>query len=215
MRNRGKKAQGGFSLVELVTVIAVIMVLSGFALMATYSTTQNNKANAAAQAVVGQMRSARELAITMRRNVLVTFTNPNQIQLQVQTLPGEAVATAITPVYLNDNAAGGAQFYVFNTLPDTPMGFGNSSAITFQATSGGTAGLSVMYSASGSLVGTTATSGFASVGNSNLINASIFVAFPGQPNTARAIAVLGSTGRVRSYYWSGPTSGGANTYWIE
>jgi prepilin-type N-terminal cleavage/methylation domain-containing protein len=215
MQNRGNRRQAGFTLVELVTVVAIVMVLAGFAVISTFTTTQNSKANAASQAVVSQLRAARQMSISLRRNVLVTFTLPNKIQLAVETLAGETPATAIAPVYLNDNAAGGAQFFQFSSMPDTPMGFGNSSAITFQATSGGSSGLSVMYSSSGSMVGTTATSGFSSVGNSNPVNASIFIGFPGQPSTARAITVLGSTGRVRSYYWVGPSSGGTSTNWNE
>jgi prepilin-type N-terminal cleavage/methylation domain-containing protein len=215
MQNRSKRAQRGFTLVELVTVVAIVLVLSAFAVISTSSSTQNSKANAAAQTVVGQLRSARQQAISLRRNILVTFTLPNKIQLAIETLTGEAPAAAIAPVYLNDNAAGGAQFCQISGMPDTPMGFGNSSPITFQATSGGTSGLSVMYSSSGSMVGTTATAGFSSVGNSNPVNASIFIGFPGQPNTARAITVLGSTGRVRSYYWAGPASGGSSTNWNE
>jgi prepilin-type N-terminal cleavage/methylation domain-containing protein len=217
MQNRSKRGQHGFTMLELLTVVAILMILMGFAVINTRTTTQNSKANAAAATVVAQMRAARELAISMRRNVLITFTAPNEIQMAVQTLPGEAAAAVIAPVYLNGNAPGGAQFYVFPTLPDTPMGFGNSGSggINFQATSGGTAGLSVLFNSSGALVGTTATTGFSSVGGANPVNASIFLGFAGQPNTARAITVLGTTGRVRSYYWAGPASSSVNTYWQE
>jgi hypothetical protein len=204
-------------MVEIVTVLAILMVLMAFAVISTRISTQNAKANSAAATVVSQMRAARELAISRRRNVLVTFTTPNQIQMSVQTLTGETPAATIAPAYLNDNAPGGAQFYVFPSLPDTPMGFGNSSSsgINFQATSGGTAGLSVLFNSSGALVGTTATTGFSSVGSSNPINASIFLGFPGQLSTARAITVLGTTGRVRSYYWAGPNTGGTSSNWSE
>jgi prepilin-type N-terminal cleavage/methylation domain-containing protein len=198
-RNR----QRGFTLVELVIVIAIVLILAGFAVIQTKSTTNNSKANAAMGNVVTQLRQARQMSITMRRNVLVTFTPPNQMQLAVQTLPGEAPATVLKPVLLNDGAPGGLQFYVFPTIPDTPMSFGNSQAINFVTSTGGTSGLSVLFSTSGSFVGTTATSNFAAVGNNNQVNASIFVGIPGTPNSARAITVLGGTGRVRSFYWDG------------
>jgi prepilin-type N-terminal cleavage/methylation domain-containing protein len=198
-----QRIQRGFSLVELTTVIAIIMILAAFTIMQTASTTANSKANAAASALVTQLRQAREMAISMRRNILVTLTTPNQIQLAVQTLPGEAAPPAIPPVYLNDNAAGGLQFYVFPSLPDTPMKFGNSQPINFVSSTGGSAGLSVMFSTSGSFVGTTATSNFAAVGNNNPVNASIFIGIAGKTNTARAITVLGGTGRVRSFSWDG------------
>jgi prepilin-type N-terminal cleavage/methylation domain-containing protein len=215
MGNKVLRAQRGYSLVELVIVVSVIMILSAFAIIATSVSTSNSKANAAADAVISQFRSARELAISKRRNVQIQFTAPNQIQTTVLTLNGEAPAPAITPVYLNDNAAGAASFYVFPGLPDTPMAFGNSTAINFAPSSGGTAGLTVMFSSSGTLVGTTATTGYSAVGSNNPVNASIFVGIPGQPSTARAITVLGTTGRVRSYYWAGPSSGGYSANWQE
>jgi len=203
MRVQSRNRETGFSAIELVIVVAIIMILAGFTVIQTKSTTNNSRANAAMGNVVTQLRQARQMAITMRRNVLVTFTPPNQMQLAVQTLPGEAPAPVFKPILLNDGAAGGLQFYVFPTIKDTPMNFGNSQAINFVTSTGGTSGLSVMFSTSGSFVGTTATTNFAAVGNNNQINASIFVGIPGVQNTARAVTVLGGTGRVRSFYWDG------------
>ena len=210
-----RKAEQGFSLLEMIVVVMIIMVFGAMAIMSTRSTTFSSKANEAMDQVITQLRSARQLALTMRRNVLVTITAPNVITLAVQTLPGEAAATPIAPVYLNDNVAGGCTFYVYPGLPDTPMGFGNSTALTFAPASGGTAGLAVLFSTSGSLVGTTASSGYNTLGNSNPVNASIFLAIPGQLNTARAVTVLGSTGRVRNYSWTGPATGGTTANWQE
>jgi prepilin-type N-terminal cleavage/methylation domain-containing protein len=205
MRQRAKRAEKGFSLVELVTVVAVIGVLACMAFMSTTSSTYGSKANDAMFQIITQLRTAREIAVTKRRNVLVTFTAPNQIQLTVETLPGEALATPIAPVFLNDGVAGGNTFYVYPGTPDTPMGFGNSSAITFTPATGGTAGLAVMFSTSGSLVGSTGSSGYNTVGNNNPVNASIFTGIAGHSNTARAVTVMGTTGRVRSYSWTGTT----------
>lgn len=205
MRSGMRRGQRGFSFLELVMVVGIIMILAGFAVISTISTTYNSRANAAMGALIGQLRTAREMAISKRRNVLVQITAPNQIQLTVETLPGEAPANTLPPVYLNDNVGGGSQFYVFPGLPDTPMNFGNSQAINFVPASGGAAGLSIMFTTSGTLVGSTTTSGYATVGNSNPVNASIFIGIPGHQNTARAITILGATGRVRSYFWTGQT----------
>src|SRR5277367_6896803 len=101
MRKSSKTAQEGFSLLEAITVIFIIMVLSGMAIMSTRSSTYASKANDAMFQVITQMRDARQLAVTMRRHVLITFTAPNKIQLAVETLPGENPATTIAPVYLN------------------------------------------------------------------------------------------------------------------
>jgi prepilin-type N-terminal cleavage/methylation domain-containing protein len=215
MRHRSKRTEQGFSLVELVVVVAVMGILASMAIMSTLSSTYNSKANDAMYQVITQLRTARQMAVTKRRNVLVTFTAPNEIQLTVETLAGETPATPIAPIYLNDAVPGGSTFYVYPGLPDTPMGFGNSTALDFTPATGGTTGLAIMFSTSGALVGTTASSGYSTVGDSNPINASIFVAIAGKVNTARAITVMGTTGRVRSYTWAGPAAGGSTSQWQE
>jgi type II secretory pathway pseudopilin PulG len=215
MQRRSKRAEQGFSLVELVTVVGITFVLASMAVMSTRSSTYGSRANDAMFQVITQLRTAREIAVTKRRNVLVTITAPNQIQIAVQTLPGEAPAAVYAPVLLNDGVPGGSTFYVYPGVPDTPMNFGNSNALNFSPASGGTAGLAIMFSTSGSLVGTTGSSGYNTVGNNNPVNASIFTAIAGQPNTVRAVTVMGTTGRVRSYSWSGPASGGTVSQWQE
>jgi Tfp pilus assembly protein FimT len=212
-----KRAEQGFSLVELVTVVGITFVLASMAVMSTRSSTYASRANDAMFQVISQLRTAREIAVTKRRNVLVTFTTPNQIQIAVQTLPGEAPATVIAPVFLNDGVPGGNNFYQYAGLPDTPMGFGNTNTngLNFSPASGGTAGLAIMFSTSGSLVGTTGGSGYSTVGNNNPVNASIFIGTAGQPNTVRAVTVMGATGRVRSYSWTGGATGGTLVNWQE
>jgi hypothetical protein len=204
-------------MVELVTVVGITFVLASMAVMSTTSSTANSKANDAMFQIIGQLRTAREIAVTMRRNVLVTFTAPNEIQIAVQTLPGEAPATTYAPVYLNDGVPGGNTFYQYAGLPDTPMGFGNgnTSGLNFSPASGGTAGLAIMYSTSGSLVGTTGSSGYNTVGNNNPVNASIFTGMAGLPNTVRAVTVMGTTGRVRAYTWTAGATGGTVANWQE
>jgi len=150
------RRQRGTSLIELMAVVGIVITLSAFAIMSTMRPTATSRANNAVDAVVSTLIQGRQLAISKRRNVLVTFTGTNQILLTVQTLPGEAVPTPLPIVRLNDGISTALQFYVFNSLPNTPMGplgFGNTSAIDLQAVNGGGAPSAVMFSTSGGLVG--------------------------------------------------------------
>jgi prepilin-type N-terminal cleavage/methylation domain-containing protein len=210
MMKQRTKSESGFSLIEMLTVVLVVSVLAVVATMLTDGTQRGYKANAARDLVVTQLRMARELATSKRRNVRVNFTPPNQIQVTVQYLPGEVAGAPIASVYLNNADHGltnGAQFYLFPTLPDTPMTFGNTQAINLAQPSG--AGVwGVMFTTSGALVGTSSLANMNLIGNSNPVNATIFIGIPPKTSTARAVTVLGGTGRVRSYSWTG-------TQWAE
>jgi type II secretory pathway pseudopilin PulG len=204
MSKRTKRAEQGFSLLEMVVVVGLAFTVMAFAVMNTMSSSQNSRANSAMDAVISQLRQARELAIAKRRNVQVQFTAPNLIQLTVLTLPGEAVPTPMQPVLLNDGVPGGAIFYVFPApVTDTPMGFGNSTAISLQQPTGGGA-WTVMFTTSGAFCGTAqSAASLYQATNNNPVNASLFLGVVGKSNTARAVTVFGATGRVRSYYWTG------------
>jgi len=203
MSKRKNKVELGFSLIEMVVVVALILVLMGFAIINITGSTQNARANAAMDALVDQLRQARELAIAKRRNVQISITSPNVITTTILTLPGETVPPAIPPVYLNDNVAGGLTFTLFASLPDTPMGFGNSTAINLQQPTGGGA-WTVMFGTSGAFVGTAqSASTLYQTTTNNPVNASIFLGIQGATNTARAVTIFGATGRVRSYHWTG------------
>lgn len=203
MKSRRKAGERGFTLVELVMVVAVSLILMAAATILTQGTLQNYRANAAMDSVVSQFRTARQTAISMRRNVQVNLTAPNVMQLTVLYLPGEVPGTGLPQVLLNDGTNGGSQFYGFPSLPDPAPGFSKSTnGINFQQPSGASS-WTVMFTSSGALVGTSQTSGFATVGNNNPINATIVVGNPSVNASARAITVFGATGRVRTYMWTG------------
>ena len=219
MTRTSRTQQRGASIIELVIVVAVMLILTGMAVIVTATTTTRNRVNAANDEVVDALRQARQMAITLRRNVMIQFTAPNQIQTTVQLLPGEVLgddngsvmvtAATIRPIYLNGGSSNGLQFFLFRSLPNTPMGplgFGNNSALDYEAVNGGTVGNAIMFTSSGSLVGSgnASIANYYAIGNNNPINATIFIGIPGvDTNTARAITVVGSTGRVRSYAYYG------------
>jgi type II secretory pathway pseudopilin PulG len=192
----GKKTpESGFSLIELMVVIGLMMVLSIMAVLSFLPAVQNAKFDAAMRQVGTQLRQAREYAIANRRYVAVTFpttgTRPQVLITQMNTLtPG---AGTVNPVISTVTIEGPGTYLVYPGMPDTPDAYGNGGPIYFEGLVGGPAG-GMLFQSDGELVdGTTFLP----------INGSVFLAIAGQANSARAVTVLGTTGRIRGWKSSG------------
>jgi Tfp pilus assembly protein FimT len=179
-------SNAGFSLVETGVTILVMGIISGFAMLELDAISRGTTANAALSQTVAQLRKARETAIAQRRNIELHFLGNNQIQLVRDDVP--AGTTTLSTVTLQ----GSTQFLLFNGVPDSPDLFGNGTAVCF-----GNAN-SMTFQSDGTLVD----------GASNPLNGSIFLGQTGHSDTARVVTILGATGRVRGYRWTG-------TSWIQ
>jgi Tfp pilus assembly protein FimT len=189
MNNKKNRSKQGFSMVELLIVIGGLSVMTVFALPLVQSSVPSLRANAAMNHVIRMLRSARHSAISDRRVTTISFIGTNQIQLS------QVPATGCAPVPLDipSTLEGGGQFIVFPTVPDTPMAFGNATPLSFTAAAVPACGSATQFLSDGSF-GT-------NVGVP--VNGTIFIGIPGQPFTARAVTILGSTGRIRAYHWDG------------
>jgi prepilin-type N-terminal cleavage/methylation domain-containing protein len=182
-------SQRGYSALELLVVLGILVILVAFAVLSLLGTNQNFKATSGMDDAIGQLRIARQLAISERRSIEVAFKGANQIQLTPETTGGVPVAKNPFPP---ETLASGVQFILFPGFPDTPMKFGNSSAISLVA-AGAPPVPPIHFVSNGSLTD----------GNNNFVNGTIFMGLPALPGTARAVTILGATGRVRPYYWDG------------
>ena len=70
---RFKHRDSGFTVIELIIVIAVIGIVSAFALINIFAILPGYRADQAMNQVFSQLRAARELAISQRREVQVQF----------------------------------------------------------------------------------------------------------------------------------------------
>jgi prepilin-type N-terminal cleavage/methylation domain-containing protein len=182
----------GHSLIEVLIVLVIILVVAGISLIRLNPQMQQYHANASMDAVKGALRQARELAISNRRTIQVQFAqNPAHetpgeyiILTQINVPVGQTVLLTL-PI---DNSV---LFQTFPTMPDTPDGFGDGSGIFFGGVTGGPPVMNFQ------------SDGEFTDGNGNFINGTVFLGVTGQPSTARAVTVLGTTGRVRSYMASG------------
>jgi prepilin-type N-terminal cleavage/methylation domain-containing protein len=193
MRLRSGNAERGFSLTEVIVVVALGLVISAISVIAYQTTITNYTINASTGSAVGSLRLARETAISKRREVRVYFDQTTPAPDFEQHVETQVIAGAgELPFAMNYAALSRTtQFYVFPGLPDTPMAFGNLSAIYIGGVSDGPP--IMKYTTTGAFVD----------GNNNPINGTIFLGIPGSTVSARAITIMGATGRVRPYYWDG------------
>jgi prepilin-type N-terminal cleavage/methylation domain-containing protein len=187
MRQCSNSSERGFSLLEILTALAIISIIMAMAVLNYGSILPNYKANAAMDQLLYQLRSARERAISHRREVRVQFVGNNQLTITELWLVG------VAPPPTTVSFEGGAQYTVFTGIPDipAPYNFGNSAPVFFEGFSGGPP--IMKFSTTGSFID----------GGNTLVNGAVFMGIPGRASTARAISILGATGRVREYHWDG------------
>src|SRR2546430_744224 len=76
-----RKKMRGFSIVELLIVLAIMMIVMGTAFIQIGPALKNAKTETALQTTLGQMRRAHELAVDRRTIYRVSFNAPRTIQL--------------------------------------------------------------------------------------------------------------------------------------
>jgi len=195
------RSQHGFSMVEMLVAVAITFVIAAVAVVQLTPGLENFRASSAEGEVKTTLRQAREYAITQRRTVAISFTkdasgnaeinaNEYNVSFGTQTLNN----TPFLQVILQPTV----QFMLNNSLPDTPDGFGNSSALCFNGSAYAT-GTVLEFQSDGTFTDVTGTP----------INGSIFVGIPQYPTTERAVTILGATGRIKG--WSGAAQGS----WFE
>jgi type II secretory pathway pseudopilin PulG len=186
-------------MVELVVVVSVIMIISAMAIIQLPTVLKNTRSDTALREIVDQMRQAREYAIANRRYVQISFATVGglaQITItQKNSLTAGAGADKVLSIVPIQSPM---QFTVFAAKGDTPDGFGNplpASGIEFNGLNlGPPAGM--YFQSDGELVAAL---------TYLPINGTVFLGAAGDPSTARAMTVLGTTGRVRGWNGSGAT----------
>lgn len=186
--------QRGFTLLEILMVIAIGATMAAMAAMMTPNFLRHQKAEAGVTQAVALIRNARETAISQRRNVRIVFNGTNILQAvreEVCAVP-PCATTLLRAVELENRM----QFLrpVANDTPDlfatgpppqtTAIAFGPSASRAFTS--------------EGTLIDA----------NGDPLNGTLFLAIPNQPNSGRAITVFGATALLRLWRWDG-------SKWVE
>jgi len=212
-----RRRESGFSLLEMVTVLAISIIMSAVAIFSLTPLLNQQHVTNAYNTTLAAMRQARDNAVSQRTSYSVTFSNsvsPNTITV--------ALASA---TFQNDQSTviyqlpPGVQFYAASaiastTAPDSTatqptMGTG-AHAIDFGYTgSGGTGGQSTIYFCPDGSAQTASTC----AGSGNWDDGVVYIANPANLLSSRAVDLWGATGRIHG--WRLYSAGGSSYQWVR
>jgi len=175
----------GFTVIEVSFVAFLTVVGSSVAVIQLKNSVRTLDANTAAMTVTSQLRYARDIAVNQRRNVDVEFTETTIVVRRHET---DDTLTVISTTSLPT----GYEFGLPADMGDTPDGYGNDSAVSFNGGNTGT------FLADGTFVN----------GSTGIVMSGTVFTIGSTIGSARAITLSGTTGRTKKYI----IRGGA---WVE
>ncbi|HVB38082.1 MAG TPA: type II secretion system protein [Vicinamibacterales bacterium] len=181
MTRTSLRSAAGFTMTELMVVVAIMGITAAMAVFQAQVSLPSIRGDAGMRVVMAQLNTARELAISQRRVIQVNFIAPNEIQLVRQDIPTGTTILSLVPFEAS------VQFMQFAGVPDTPDAFGATSAIAFGSAT------SMSFTSDGTFIDQSGVP----------LNGTVFLGIPNQARSARAVTILGATGRIRGYRWSG------------
>lgn len=177
------------TLVEVLVTVGIIGVLSGVSLLVMPNVIVMAKADSGATQLTSVLRTAREQAITERRNIEVRPVTPDRVEcwrIDVDA-DGNAVGQTLVQAMIIGERM---QFRRFAGLPDTPDAFSaGSTAIEFSGAA------PWRFTTEGTLVDA----------NGDVVNGTLFLGQDRDTSTARAVTLFGPTALLREWRWNGRT----------
>jgi prepilin-type N-terminal cleavage/methylation domain-containing protein len=193
----------GFSLIEMLIVLTIIMIVMGTAFIQIAPALKNAKSETGLQTVLGQMRRAHELAVDRRIVYRVSFNAPRTIQLDQVAIDPATLAKTFT-LQSRIDLPSDISFATVTGIPTAativPEGYGNGSvAIDFDRDFGG-GGTEVYFQRDGRALDA----------SNRLNNGLVYVCRTAEYRSCRAVSLVGATGRSKGWRLNAAGNG-----WIQ
>ena len=181
----------GFSLLELLIVIAIVLIVSAISIIQVGPALNRSTSDAALQTTLGTLRRVHELAIDQRRQYRVSFVPPRTIQTDMVMADGSGNRTFVSVGRVDLPRE--TQFVALDGLPTasgtTPDGLGvGRVAIDFGVDYGG-GGTEIYFQPDGRALDSA----------NRLNNGLVYVARPSDLMSSGAVSVLGASGRIKGW----------------
>jgi prepilin-type N-terminal cleavage/methylation domain-containing protein len=184
---RQLRAEGGFTLIEIMIVVALGACLMAFAVFSAGNGLTAFKASSAMDALRARLQVARDTAISRQRDVQLTFVGNNRLRFSVVNPDG--TLTQVDELFLE----GDTTFTTFAGQAAAPDTWCTNVANGFRNMNGL---LTLRFNSDGALVDSA---------TRNIVSGCLYLGKPNAPPTARAVSLFGATGRARTYKWSNNT----------
>lgn len=187
MRKRVIGHERGFTITELMLAVAIGVIVVGMALGGVTGLIKNTRADGGLATAAAGLRAARELSVSSRRNVRISFGTNTIMNTRVEYCTPVATCTPATTLVRTTTLEGRVTFQLETGVPDTPDAFGMATATAFGSL------VPPMFTTDGSFINS----------NGDVVNGTLFMGVVNDPLTARAITIFGPTGAMRLWKWNG------------
>jgi prepilin-type N-terminal cleavage/methylation domain-containing protein len=183
-----RRRECGFTLLELVLVLSIIVVLSASCLISIQNLIKNAHVNTALQTTLGMLREIHERAIDERKIYKVSISTPRTITVyRMDMISGSLTPVQVSSIDLPTDTA----FNVNSGAPAlaTPNGFGNAgNAIDLDVNN--VAGTTdIFFQPDGRVLDSA----------NRIANGIVYVARPNEIESSRAVTIFGATGRIKAW----------------
>ncbi len=196
LTRHSRRQDSGFTLVELLIVIALIGVLATMAAMIAPGVSKLAKADSGTKQVSEVLRKAREEAIARRRYVQVAFDLTNS-RMTITRIDYDAALAPVQTVEQTVSLEGGVTFAKPASIgaSNNPIASyaPNTNAVTYTAVSSQP---TVVFTPEGMATDPV---------NNNPTDGTIFLSRPNELATARALTLSGLTANIERWQWNTST----------